>query len=413
MIDRLLVLSSKEHVKNELSKKGFDSAIIDELEQVLLRIRALKTSLNELSRYRNEVSRETTVSNDEKRDLRTRIAQTVNELVEAEKHANELLYSIPNLPEADAPVGLDASDNVIISQSHSHYACRATEPKPHWHIAESLGILDTKMAGRISGSRFALFKGRGAKLLRALVNYCMSMHEEKYLEILPPHLVSSESLRYTGHLPRFAEEQYKCIADDLWLIPTAEVPLTAAYAGRVFSAGSLPQCFMGYTLAFRRETSSSGKENRGLQRIHEFHKVELLKIAEPESVQAELDDLLEDCLRIIKDLQLEYRVVDLCTGDMGDKYARCYDIEVYAPGIKKWLEVSSVGHFSDYQARRAGIEYVNSRGKKKLAYTLNGSGIATPRVWAAIVETYQNPDGSVSVPEALVPLMGCDTILRK
>jgi len=254
-----------------------------------------------------------------------------------------------------------------------------------------------------------MFKGRGAKLLRALVNYGMALHECKYTEILPPHMVSTKALTYTGHLPKFAEEQYKCANDDLWLIPTAEVPMTAAFAETVFPEGDLPKYFMGYSLAFRREAGSTGRDTRGLQRVHEFHKVELLKFTQPSTVQAELMDLLEDCLKIIKDLKLHYRIVELCAGDMGDKYARCFDIEVYSPGVKKWLEVSSVGHFSDYQARRAGIKYLEN-GRKKTAWTLNGSGIATPRVWAAVVETYQQADGSVKVPDALVPFMGCDTI---
>jgi seryl-tRNA synthetase len=273
-----------------------------------------------------------------------------------------------------------------------------------------LGILDAPSASKISGAGFGLFLGKGAKLLRALVDYGLSLHEDKYFEILPPHLVTTESLTFTGHLPKFTNEQYKCQKDDLWLIPTAEVPMTAMFSETAFPCGSLPKRYMGYTLAFRRETGAAGRETRGLQRIHEFHKVELLKIVEPSMLADELDGMLEDCLRIIRDLKLHYRVVDLCTGEMGDKYARCYDIEVYSPGVRKWLEVSSVGHFSDYQARRADIKFVDGKGKKRLAYTMNGSGIATPRVWLSIIETYQQPDGSVKVPEALVPFMGCDII---
>ena len=236
------------------------------------------------------------------------------------------------------------------------------------------------------------------------------MHQDKYLEILPPHLVTTQSLTYTGHLPKFANDQYKCINDDSWLIPTAEVPLTASFAKTTFKQGELPIKRMAYTVAFRREAGRAGSQNRGLQRVHEFHKVELLKIVEPEQCEKELKDLFDDCLQIIKDLKLQYRVVDLCTADMGDKYARCYDIEVYAPGVKRWLEVGSVGHFSDYQARRGQIKYIDKDGNKKMAYTMNGSGIATPRVWAAIIETYQQPDGSIKVPDVLVQYMGCNEI---
>ena len=410
MIDSSKILSDKESIKRELAKKGFDTEIIDALEMVLLDIRSQKTSINELCRKRNEWNRDAAISADDKRRIRDRVTNAEKDLKSLEKYAQALLFGVPNYPDAAAPVGVGDHDNVVVLESSDHFICKASEPAIHWDIADKLNILDAECASRISGPRFGFFKGKGAKLLRSLINYCMSLHEDKYYEILPPHLVSTKSLTYTGHLPKFFREQYKCDSDDLWLIPTAEVPMTAAFAGDVFPAGSLPKRYMGYTLAFRRETGATGRDSRGLQRIHEFHKVELLKIVEPACVQEELQDLLEDCLKIIKDLKLQYRVMDLCTGDMGDKYARCFDIEVYSPGLKKWLEVSSVGHFSDFQARRADIKYVDGKGKKRLAFTMNGSGIATARVWAAIVETYQQPDGSVKIPDVLVPLMGCEAI---
>ena len=410
MIDSKLILSDKEFAKRELAKKGVDPGVIDALESDLLGIRALTAELNEMYKRRNGWSRDASVPAGDKRGLRATISQTEKELGALEEKMNALLYTVPNFPDPEAPVGKDGSGNVVVFESTEHRLCDLAEPAPHWDVAARLDILDTELAGKISGPRFALFKGMGAKLLRALVDYCMAMHGDKYFEILPPHMVSTKSLTYTGHLPKFAEEQYKCQKDDLWLIPTAEVPLTAAFAEITFPSGALPKCYMGYTVSFRRETGARGKDTRGLQRIHEFHKVELLKIAEPSMVGAELSDLLEDCLKIIKDLKLRYRIVDLCTGDMGDKYARCFDIEVYSPGVKKWLEVASVGHFSDYQARRAGIKYADEKGRKKVACTLNGSGVATPRVWAAIIETYQQADGSVRVPDVLVPFMGCETI---
>ena len=410
MIDSKLILSDKEFVKRELAKKQFCTNVIDDLERNLLQISALTTDLNELYRKRNEWNADPTVSASSMRELRESISNIAKTLKTLKEETQQMLYIVPNLPDAEAPIGKDANDNVVISESENHHLCETENPLPHWEIADKLDILDAECASKISGSGFSFLKGKGAKLIRALVNYGMALHEEKYLEVLPPHLVSSKSLTYTGHLPKFAQEQYKCADDDLWLIPTAEVPMTAVFAETVFPAGTLPKCYMGYTLSFRRETGSSGKNTRGLQRVHEFHKVELLKITEPSMVQTELFDLIEDCLTIIKNLKLQYRIVDLCTGDMGDKYARCFDIEVYSPGMKKWLEVSSVGHFSDYQARRAGIKYIDSNGKRKTAYTINGSGIATPRVWAAIIETYQLSDGSVKVPEVLVPFMGRDKI---
>ena len=410
MIDAKLILRDKAYVKRELAAKGFDQKYIDALEMFMLRAKAEKNSLNELCEKRNKEQRDPAVSTDEKRKLRERISNARKDLRSLEYCLQSALYKLPNFPDPEAPVGSGGADNVIVYQSKDHYTCQVENPEPHWDVAARLGILDTGLAGEISGSGFALFKGKGAKLQRALVNYGLSLHEDKYFEILPPHLVTTEALTQTGHLPKFEDDLYKCENDDLWLIPTAEVPLTAMLAGTVFPKGSLPKRYMGYTLSFRREAGASGRETRGLQRVHEFHKVELLKITEPSMVQAELDDLLEDCLRIIKDLKLRYRIVDLCTGDMGDKYARCFDIEVFSPGIGEWLEVSSAGHFSDYQARRADIKYVDENGKKRLAYTLNGSGIATARVWLSLIETYQQPDGSVLVPDVLRPFMGCDRI---
>ena len=410
MIDKNLIIENKQYVKQELEKKGYDTEYIDALKKLLLEIRRQTTKINELNRKRNEANNNPSITVEEKRKLRKAITNTEKDLKALKAYTQSILYEVPNIPDPSAPAGTDESGNVILYESQDYYRCETPDPLPHWEIAGRLGIMDSDAAGKISGQGFSLFKGKGAKLLRALVNYGLSLNEAKYEEILPPHLVTTEALTQTGHLPKFSDEQYTCEKDGLWLIPTAEVPMTAAFAETVFPYGSLPRKYMGYTLAFRRESGASGRDTRGLQRVHEFHKVELLKIVEPSTAVAELQDLLEDCLRIIKDLKLQYRVVDLCTGEMGDKYARCYDIEVYSPGVKKWLEVSSAGHFSDYQARRAGIKYADENGKKKLVYTMNGSGIATPRVWLSIIETYQRPDGTVKIPDALIPFMGCDLI---
>lgn len=408
MIDKKLILENKMFVKQELLKKGFDVEYIDALKKILLEIRSQTTKVNEQNKLRNEWERDPLVTTEQKRKLRREITNTQKDLKALEKYCQTILLEIPNLPDPTAPVGSEEKDNVIVFQSDDYYKCKVTAPLPHWEIADTLGIMDTDASSKISGSGFGLFKGKGAKMLRALVNYALATNEEKYTEIIAPSLVTTSSLTHTGHLPKFANEQYKCEKDDLWLIPTAEVPLTAAFSETVFDR--LPMRYMSYALAFRRESGASGRDTRGLQRMHEFHKVELLKIVTPETASDELTDLLEDCLRPIRDLGLQYRIVDLCTGEMGDKYARCFDIEVYSPGVKKWLEVSSVGHFSDYQARRANIRYIDKKGKKKYAYTMNGSGLAVPRVWLSIVETYQQPDGSVRVPDVLVPFMGCEII---
>ncbi|MBR4108829.1 MAG: serine--tRNA ligase [Oscillospiraceae bacterium] len=410
MIDQNLVLKDKEAVKRSIARKGYDVGNIDKLEEALIAMKKAKTELDELRAKRNAWNKDRNISVDDKRALRDEIAEKEKALGELEDACKELLWDIPNFPDEDAPEGKDENDNVVVQECTDYYKSPVEEHKPHWELGKELGILDNEAASKISGAMFALYKGKGSQLLRALVSYGLKLHGEKYLEVTPPHMVSSQTLMYTGHLPKFSAEQYKASLDDLWLIPTAEVPLTGCFANETFKAGELPQYRCGYTVCFRREAGSAGKDTRGLQRVHEFHKVELVKVCEPQMKDKELSDLLADCLKIIQDLKLQYRVVDLCTGDMGDKYGRCYDIEVYAPGAKRWLEVSSVGHFSDYQARRANIKYITAEGKREVAYTLNGSGIATPRVLAAIIETYQQPDGSVIVPEVLRPYLGCDVI---
>jgi len=410
MIDVNRIFTDNAALKDGLTKKGYDATKVDALEKLLLEKKELARQIEALRARRNAVQGDKSVGVEEKRALRDRIAGLEQSLAPLEAEADALLYDIPNTPDDDAPVGKTEADNAVIAEAADYHRCAAANPKPHWELAKALDILDVELAGKVSGSMFAFYKGKGARLLRALVTYALALNDGKYVEFIPPHMVSSKTFTYTGHLPKFAFDQYKTLLDDLWLIPTAEVPLTAGFAQNTYDIAELPKYAMGYSVCFRREAGSAGKDTRGLQRLHEFHKVELVKIIEPSACKAELADLLADCLRPIQHLKLQYRVVDLCTGDMGDKYGRCYDIEVFSPGVGKWLEVSSVGHFSDYQARRAGIRTRDAQGKKGFAYTLNGSGLATPRVWTAIVETYQQPDGSVAVPEVLRPLMGCDTI---
>ena len=424
MLDLNLIINEKEKVKELLKRKQYDTAMVDELVDVAVRNKNLRRELEDLRSERNVLSKSISAlvfngKQDEIPNVKAEVLNVNKKIEEIETIVNknqeqieQLLYDIPNLPDEDAFVGKNENDNVVIEQAEDFYRCPVKNPKPHYEIGKELNIFDEELATKISGSMFALFKGKGARLVRALIAYCFQLNQDKYLEILPPHLVTSQSLTFTGHLPKFANDQYKCQNDDSWLIPTAEVPLTASFAKTTFKQGELPVRRMAYTVAFRREAGKTGTQNKGLQRVHEFHKVELLKIVEPEQCEKELKDLFDDCLQIIKDLKLQYRILDLCTGDMGDKYARCYDIEVYSPGVKRWLEVSSVGHFSDYQARRGQIKYIDKEGNKKIAYTMNGSGMATPRVWSALIETYQQPDGSIKVPDVLVPFMGCEYIGR-
>ncbi len=414
MIDaNRLLTDEKEYIKEAIARKGYDVSKIDELAEITKELKDKRTEIDELRHKRNVIQKDRNVPVDEKRALRAQINEEEEKLNELTQKSKDLLLDIPNLPDEAAPDGLSAEDNVIIAESINNYKNDLKNPLPHWDIGKNLDILDIDLATKLSGSMFSLFKGDGGKLVRALVNYCFDLNEDTYDEFLPPHLVTTQSLTYTGHLPKFADDQYKMLKDDLWLIPTAEVPLTASFANTTYNKEDLPQKRMAYTVAFRREAGSSGADTRGLQRLHEFHKVELLKIVAPEQLDKELSTLLEDCIRIINDLGLEYRIVDLCAGDMGDKYGRCFDIEVYAPGSDRWLEVSSIGHFSDYQARRSNIKFKDDDGRKKLVYTMNGSGMAIPRVFAAILETYQQEDGSVLIPEVLQPFMGKEKIEKK
>lgn len=422
MLDINRIITETDKIKELLNRKCYDTKNIDKIIEVYNQDKTVKMRLDDLRAKRNTLSKEVGKLNREGKvaeadKIKADVADINAQATKLEQEDNayrqtidDLLYDIPNVPEETAYIGKNADDNVVVDEAKDYYKCPVDKPLPHYDIGKTLGILDEETASKISGSMFAMFKGKGAKLIRALIDYCFKLNQDKYLEILPPHMVTTQSLTYTGHLPKFADDQYKCLKDDSWLIPTAEVPLTASFAKTTFKAGELPVKRMAYTVAFRREAGSAGSQNRGLQRLHEFHKVELLKVVEPEQCEKELKELFDDCLRIIKDLKLQYRILDLCTGDMGDKYARCYDIEVYAPGVGRWLEVSSVGHFSDYQARRGQIKYVDKDGNKKFAYTMNGSGMATPRVWAAIIETYQQPDGSIKVPDVLVTYMGCKYI---
>jgi len=257
---------------------------------------------------------------------------------------------------------------------------------------------------------FTFYRGAGAKLLRALIHFGLTLYAEEYTELIPPHFVRTETLTATGQLPKFAEDAYHLPADDLWAIPTAEVPLTSYFRDEILDYDDLPQRFMAYSVCFRREAGSAGKDTRGLQRLHEFHKVELLKFVRPEEAPAEHLAMVQDVERMLRLLGLPYRVLDLCTGDLGNSSARTFDLEVYAPGVGRWLEVSSVSHFTDYQCRRGNVRYRDSHGKPQFAHTINGSGLATPRIWAALIEHGQQPDGTILLPEVLQPFMGTDRI---
>jgi seryl-tRNA synthetase len=335
-------------------------------------------------------------------DVETDVARQADD-VEADLH--DLLLRIPNIPSDDAPDGKSEADNVVLRTEGTAPSDYADHQRvPHWEIGTALGILDTERAAKISGSMFTMLRGLGATVSRALCQLALDRNADAFEEIRPPSLVTTATLTATGQLPKFADDAYAIERDDLWCIPTAEVPLTSIGRDDVYAEADLPVRLMAFTPCFRREAGSAGRDTRGLLRVHEFDKVEILAYATPEQAPALLDELLDRAVASIAALGLTYRLVDICTGDLGQSHHRSIDIEVYAPGTDQWLEVSSVSWFSDYQARRANIRYRPATGRgTEFVHTLNGSALAVPRVLAALLEVYRRPDGSVAIPEPLRP----------
>ncbi|MDP7619491.1 MAG: serine--tRNA ligase [Dehalococcoidia bacterium] len=347
------------------------------------------------------------------RELSDTADDAVGEVSATDRSLNEKLMEFPNLPLPSAPVGDSESDNVEVRQWGEIPLFDGFEPKPHWDLAPDLGILDFDRGTRISGSRFYVLRGRGARLQRSLISWMLSVHtaEHGYTELYLPALVTEETLRASGQLPKFADNLYRDTEDDLWLVPTAEVPLTSMHRGEILEAAQLPLRYAAYTPCFRREKMSAGRDVRGIKRGHQFDKVEMYKFVEPETSIDELETMTADAEDLLQRLGLTYRVVELCTGDLGSAAAKTYDIEVWAPGCQEWLEVSSCSTTEDYQARRADIRYRPEPGARpQFVHTLNGSGLALPRVLIALLETYQQPDGSVTIPEALHAFTGFDRL---
>ena len=327
---------------------------------------------------------------------------------------HQMLAGIPNVPHDSVPVGKTPEDNVEVRRWGAPPNFDFT-PKPHWEIGEQLGILDFERAAKLSGARFAVYWEMGAKLERALANFMLDLHtrEHGYTEVLPPYLVNSEAMYATGQLPKFASDLFRVPhgEKELWLIPTAEVPLTNLYRDEILDGSRLPVCLTAYTPCFRSEAGSYGKDVRGIIRQHQFQKVELVKFSRPEDSYDELEKLTHDAERVLQKLGLHYRVVTLCTGDMGFASAKTYDLEVWLPGQQLFREISSCSNFESFQARRANIRYrPEGRSKTDFVHTLNGSGLAIGRTWVALVENYQNPDGSVVIPEILQPYLGSNRI---
>jgi seryl-tRNA synthetase len=376
----------------------------------------LKASRNaetaEIGRLRRE-GVDTTERQQQVRAAADRIAQLDEEAKAADESFRELLAGVPNVPHESVPVGRTADDNVEVRRCGEppHFDF---EPKAHWDLGPELGILDLERAAKVTGARFAVYWGLGAKLERALINFMLDVHtrEHGYTEVLPPFMVNSASLFGTGQLPKFAEDLFKCEGTDFWLIPTAEVPLTNLYRNETLDAARLPVKLCAYTPCFRSEAGSYGRDVRGIIRQHQFQKVELVKFAHPDNSYDELEKLTADAEDILRRLGLPYRTVVLSTGDTSFSSAKTYDIEVWLPGQNGYKEISSCSNFEAFQARRASIRFKAPKGKAEFAHTLNGSGLAVGRTWVAIVENYQQKDGSVIVPEVLRPYLGTEVIRR-
>ncbi|HET9899185.1 MAG TPA: serine--tRNA ligase [Streptosporangiaceae bacterium] len=418
MIDSSLLLDRTDEVIAALARKGVPAETVLDAKAALLR---RKTVLSEVEQLRAEMNRrsreagrliaaggpEAEAARQSLTSLKSQLAEQEAVLRDAEKQSRALMLVVPNLPSPDAPEGLDETGNVVLRyEGPPADGYNPADYKPHWEIAQGLGIMDQERAAKLSGSGFSLLYGDGARLMRALIQFGLDLNRETYREVFVPHMVRSQVFEGTGHLPKFADDAYSTTLDGLWLIPTGEVPLTGMHQGELFESAELPKRYMTYSACFRREAGSAGKDTRGLQRLHEFHKVELVRVCTPETVQDEFDALLADAERPLRLLGFPYRVVDLAAGDLTFSSSRIFDLEVYAPGVDRWLEVSSVGNFTDFQPRRGNIRYRTRTGQTRPPYYLNGSALATPRVWAAILEHGQREDGLVELPGALVPYLG-------
>src|SRR5438876_3916356 len=347
------------------------------------------------------------------REMGDRISALDEQKSALDKEFQDLLAGIPNIPHESVPVGRGAEDNVEIRRCGEPPKFGFT-PKPHWELGPELGILDLERAAKITGARFAVYWGLGARLERALMNFMLDTHtrEHGYTEVLPPFLVNSASLYGTSQLPKFAEDLFKCEGQEIWLIPTAEVPVTNLFRDETLAGDRLPISLCAFTACFRSEAGSYGRDVRGIIRQHQFQKVELVKFTRPEQSYQEHEKLTADAETILRKLGLPYRTVVLSTGDLGFGSAKTYDIEVWLPGLNEFKEISSCSNFEAFQARRAGIRFKGVKGKSEFAHTLNGSGLAIGRTWVAIVENYQRADGSVEVPEALRPYLNAESITK-
>jgi seryl-tRNA synthetase len=423
VLDIRLIRADPEQVKARLATVGVPASQVDELLeadrrrreaiQTVEALRAERTTASKAIRdQKDQAAREAAIA--AQRGVGERIAAAEAAAAAAEKHFDALMLSIPNLPHPDVPVGPDDSANVVI-RTEGEPRAFDFEPVPHWDLGPSLGVIDFERGVKIAGTRFYVLRGMGARLQRAIITWMLDLHssEHGYVEVYPPAMVRRDSLVGTAQLPKFGDDLYRDVEGEFWWTPTAEVPVTNLYRDEILPADALPIRHVAYSPCFRREKFSAGRDTRGIKRGHQFDKVELVKFVHPETSDDELVSLVDNAETVCRRLGLAHRVVQMCTGDLAFAAAMKYDVEVWAPGCKEWVEVSSCSNFHDFQARRAGIRYRPGPGAKpELVHTLNGSGLALPRVLLAVLETYQRADGSVVVPEVLRRYVGADVIAR-
>jgi seryl-tRNA synthetase len=424
MIDLAQLRREPDYVKAALARRGVSAGTVDaildfdiEHRRLLQEAEALRAQIKDLSRQVAEARRAKAV------EVADTLQATSREVGERERAASEAtdavaaqlraeLLMIPNLPSPETPDGLDESANIEVRRwwvgkddGAAFPTYLAHQRVAHWDTARELGILDLESGAKLAGSMFPLYRGDGARLLRALSFFALDRHRDAYEEIRPPGVALTETMMSTGHLPKSADDMYEVPRDDLWLIPTAEVPLTSMRRGEILEESALPIRLTALTACFRREAGAAGRDTRGLLRVHEFDKVELFAYCTPAQAEAAHADILARAEGLLRELGLTYRVVDLCAGDLGTSSARTVDLEVYSPGVDKWLEVSSVSWFRDFQARRANVRFRSAEGTQ-FVHTVNGSALAWARIWAALVETYRQADGTVRLPEVLAPYFG-------
>ncbi|MBR2779204.1 MAG: serine--tRNA ligase [Firmicutes bacterium] len=424
MLDIKRVREDFENVKAVLESRGKGDynigralEIDDRRRELLGEVEALKARQNRESREipkMKKAGEDTTALMAELKEISGKIGELDEQVKDVQNELRDLLLSIPNTPSPTTPVGADENENVEVRR-WSEPTEFAFEPKAHWDIGTDLDILDFDRAAKLSGARFTVYKGKGARLERSLINFMINIHveEQGYTEVMSPFIVGRKAMTGTGQLPKFEDDMYS-VQNDQFLIPTAEVPLTNLHSDEILSADELPKYFTGYTACFRKEAGSAGRDTRGIIRQHQFNKVEMVKIVKPEDSYEELEKLTSDAEAVLQALKLPYRVITLCTGDTGFSAAKTYDIEVWMPSYGRYVEISSCSNTEDFQARRANIRFrPEPKAKPEFVHTLNGSGLAVGRCLAAVLENYQNEDGSVTVPEVLRPYMGCDRIEAK